>query len=133
MTKVIEEAHEVVQVSRQLPSHYVNEVIKYEDVDEKGEKFELEPLGAKLLMKEDGFEYKGRLIIPDQAKRRPTTGIIVAVGPLGNKELLNKRVCCAQFSGTGIGIQGKQPFRVITEDELLLNITGKVEIAEVSA
>jgi co-chaperonin GroES (HSP10) len=96
-------------------------------------KFALKPQGARILVKEDGFKYEGLIEVPDSAKRRPTTGWIVDVGPDGDKSLIGKHILYAQFSGTGINLRHQPAFRVLSVDEVLLIIEGEVEVEEVSA
>lgn len=100
---------------------------------EEKKKFALKPQGARILVHEDGHKYEGSIVIPDTAKRRPTTGWIVAVGPDGDTSLIGKHILYAQFSGTGINLRNQPSYRVLSTDEVLLIIEGEVEIEEVSA
>ena len=47
------------------------------DMKEPGEFF-LQPLGRRILVEPDAFEHKGRTAVPDSAKRKTTTGRIIA-------------------------------------------------------
>lgn len=96
-------------------------------------KFALKPQGARILVREDAHKYEGIISIPDTAKRRPTTGWVVSVGPDGPKSLLGQHILYAQFSGTGINLRHQPAFRVLSEDEVLLIIEGEVEVEETSA
>lgn len=39
------------------------------------------PCGSRIVVKEDSFKYAGMIVIPEVSKRRPTTGVVVSVGP----------------------------------------------------
>jgi co-chaperonin GroES (HSP10) len=94
----------------------------------------LRPSKDHVLVKEDPFKYEGMIEIPDKAKRRPTTGIIVARGKNINEEWsIGEHVLYAQFSGTGIQLKNQPAYRVLTETELLLHIDPSVEVELVSA
>lgn len=56
-------------------------------------------LNGHLLVKIDSFQYKGKIIIPDQAKRQPTKGIVVAVASDITDIKVGDRVLYSQFAG----------------------------------
>lgn len=94
----------------------------------------LKPRGNRILVKEDGFKYEGIIEIPQTAQRRATTGVIVDVGPLGDRSEIGRHILYAHFSGTGIKLKEHPAFRILSPDEILLDIEGEgVEIEEVSA
>lgn len=94
----------------------------------------LRPVGNRVIVAEDAFHYGGRVYIPDTAKRRPTTGHIVAVGGDIDTAWLGKRVVYGQFSGTLLAFKGKSPFRVLSFEEILSEITLEdVELDETDA
>ena len=83
--------------------------------------FWLRPLGARLVVQYDPFFYKGLLEIPDTAKRLGTTGRILALGPDVDKTIftVGQRVVWATFSGTQFKFQDKDPFLILSVDEVL--------------
>lgn len=91
------------------------------------------PRPGKILVQEDAFKYEGLIAIPDKAKRRPTTGVIVAIGHGITDLTVGQHILYAQFSGTGIQLKNKPAYRVVTPEEVLLILEGEVEIEEVSA
>jgi co-chaperonin GroES (HSP10) len=93
----------------------------------------LKPTANRILVAEDGFKYEGLVHIPDTAKRRTTTGIIVAVGKDITEYAVDQHILYAQFSGTGIQIKGHPAYRVLSPDEILLIISDDAEVEEVSA
>jgi co-chaperonin GroES (HSP10) len=93
----------------------------------------LSPRPGRVLVQEDKFKYEGLIAIPDKAKRRPTTGIVVAVGKGVEDIPIGQHVLYAQFSGTGIKIKNLPEYRVVTPEEILLFLDKDLEIEEVSA
>lgn len=87
----------------------------------EGVAFFMRPTPGRIIVEEDSFNYGGRIVIPDNAKRRPTTGKIVAVG----EEILNPdltvgtKVVYGMYSGTVISFKGQPAFRVLGQDEVL--------------
>ncbi len=88
----------------------------------------LKPLLDRVVIKRVEEENKtaGGIIIPDTAKEKPSTGIVVAVGPGGVDEHGNKtpmtlkegdRVLFGKWSGTEIKIDGK-PLIIMKETEV---------------
>ena len=100
---------------------------------DKTTKEKLVPLPGRILMEQDPFKYEGLITIPDKAKRRPTTGTVVAIGEGVTKVSVGERILCAQFSGTGIQIKNFPAYVVLTEEEVLLKLAPDIEIDEVSA
>jgi len=88
-------------------------------VQHDGECF-LVPTMGRLIIKEDTFKYSGVLEIPEQAKRRPTVGEIVAIGEGVSEELkLGNRVVYGQFSGTLLTFKQRPSYRVLGQDEII--------------
>lgn len=98
----------------------------------------LVPCGARIVVEHDSFKYEGKLIIPEVAKRQPTTGYVVAMGPdveIRTKQdindltmpgfVLGDRVVFAMYSGTLLVIAGQPAYRVLQQDEILAKITTK--------
>lgn len=97
------------------------------------EKFKLVPLPGRILIEEDAFKYEGIIAIPDKAKRRPTTGVIVSIGEGVEGIVVGQHILYAQFSGTGIQLKNKPAYRVLSKDEILLFLEGEIEVDEISA
>jgi co-chaperonin GroES (HSP10) len=102
--------------------------------------FKLTPLPGRILVQEDTFAYEGRVIIPEVAKRRPSTGTIIAVGE--NTTVAAKvgdKVVYPMYSGTGLRFRDPKtqrdmpPMRVLTPEEILCTITGDAELQEAGA
>jgi co-chaperonin GroES (HSP10) len=60
---------------------------------------------------------KGRIIIPDQAKARPTSGRIVCIGPEVRVYNVNDRVAYSGYTGHLIPFKGNTRLRIMTERE----------------
>ena len=89
----------------------------------------LAPTPGRVVIKEDHFTYHGRLAIPETAKRRPTTGVIVAVGLEVQPELcVGTRVIYGQFSGTLIQFKSQPAFRILGQEEVLARILSNEDL-----
>lgn len=83
----------------------------------------LAPTAGRIIVKEDQFTYHGRLTIPETAKRRPTTGIIAAVGLDISADLtIGTRVIYGQFAGTLVTFKQRPAYRILGQDEVLARI-----------
>jgi co-chaperonin GroES (HSP10) len=71
------------------------------------EPFFLEPIGRRMIVKPDKFEYKGRLVIPDKLKVKSTTGTILVLGEPHETLKVGDRVLYDMFSGSELGFQGE--------------------------
>jgi len=96
------------------------------------------PCGARVVVQEDPFKESSRLIVtPDNVKRRPTTGTIIAVGPdvpfleEGNRTILEvgDRILFGMYSGTLVQFKQRPAYRVLTVEEVLCKIDATVEEA----
>ena len=92
--------------------------------ESKTKKLFLEPMPGHILVEVDGFKQQGRIIIPENVQRRPTTGTIVAKG-LDVLDLLEigLRVVFGLYSGTVIDFKGQPHYRALRADEILCVIT----------
>jgi co-chaperonin GroES (HSP10) len=93
----------------------------------------LRPTSTRIIVKEDPFKYGGRIIVPDNVQRRPTTGVIIAVGEAVGKWVgeeggasefiptfhVGERVVYGLYSGTVINFKNSPALRCLTEDEVL--------------
>lgn len=121
-------------------------------------KFRLVPTPGKIVVREDNFQYKGRIIVPEVAQRRPTTGVVLEVGdgvgemidvpPMyktntSTKELeivepahqqfkprfeVGQKVVYGLYSGTVINFKGQPAFRILGQDEVLAIVEGDAEL-----
>lgn len=81
------------------------------------------PLFARVLLKRDRVSKVGSIILPDTAtnKYNPEEGILIAVGHTVDdtiRELLNRKVMFAKYSGAWIKIQEEEYFMCQEEDLL---------------
>ena len=109
----------------------------------------IKPTSTRIMVLEDSFQYTGRIVIPDKVQRRPTTGMIVAVGEdvgkykdIGEVDKntgmpvttfvatykVGERVVYGLYAGTVINLKGYPAYRMLTEDEVLGWVIGKVEL-----
>jgi co-chaperonin GroES (HSP10) len=118
--------------------------------------FKIEAAPGKVVVQSDDFKYTGKIVIPDKAKRRPTTGTIVAigygVGRWETKEVFVKkdeatgedlfkdestfiptfhvgqRVVCGMYSGVVVKIKEQPMFLILNQDEILCTVSGEAEL-----
>ena len=83
----------------------------------------LKPKPSRIIVQEDGFVYTGKIVIPEVAKRRPTTGRVVAVGSDITSCRVGERVVYGMYSGTLIEFKGQPAFRAMVESEILAEVT----------
>lgn len=83
--------------------------------------FFMRPNMGRIIVKEDEFSYQGRIVIPDTTKRRPTTGIIVAIaeGLMNGDFKVGGKVVYGLYSGTVINFKGQPAFRILGQEEVL--------------
>ena len=94
--------------------------------------FHLEPLPGSVIVIEDSFKYEGRIIVPYQAQRRPTTGKVIAIGEGVTKVAVDDHVVWPQLSGTLIKFRGHPDYHIFNEDEILAKIIGSAELEEMT-
>lgn len=85
---------------------------------------------GRMIVREDDFQYEGRIIIPDSSERRPTTGVIIAVGANLEWDKLKKgaKVVYGMYSGTVINIRHQPVLRILGEAEILTIVEGEVTL-----
>lgn len=100
----------------------------------------LHPLPGRILVQEDTFMYTGKLVIPEAAKRRPSTGTIIEIGPdTVIKAKVGDKVLYPMYSGTGLRFRDREtqkdlpPMRVLTPDEILCTVEGDAVLEEAGA
>lgn len=76
-------------------------------------------LNGHIIVKIDKFKYKGRIGIPDSAKRKPTTGSVVGVAPDVLDVEMGDKILYSQFAGYLLKFQGLPLLRCIGRDEVL--------------
>ena len=82
--------------------------------------FFLVPTPGRIVVQEDIFQERSRIITPDTAKRRPTTGKILAVGEgVYSMLTVGARVIYGLYSGTVISFKDQPAFRILGQDEVL--------------
>jgi co-chaperonin GroES (HSP10) len=108
----------------------------------------VKPTSVRIVVQEDDFSYRGSIIIPDNTKRRPTTGRVVAIGEkvgttvyyteseevVINGETitqeveksrfeptfkLNDHIVYGLYSGTVINFKEQPVLRILSEEEVL--------------
>lgn len=98
----------------------------------------LEPSPGRVIVLPDGFKYKGRMIIPDNAKRSGTAGTILKVGQGCCMEFYHEdklwrplaagdRVVYGTWTGTALTFEGRPSYRILHENEVLAILVGNQE------
>lgn len=85
---------------------------------------------GRILVKIDNFKYTGRLIVPDTAQRKPTAGVVYAIGEGVTQVELGDNVVFGLYSGTVLKFQNTPYYRVLTEDEILCKKNLDFEVGE---
>lgn len=94
------------------------------------EALKLKPYPNRIIVRIDGFSYKGKIIIPDKSKRPPTTGKVLAVGENITRTKIGQTVVYGMYSGTALKFKDVPVLRVLTEDEILCEKEGSAEIEQ---
>jgi chaperonin GroES len=87
----------------------------------------LKPVNDRVVIKPSTPEEKtkGGIIIPDSAKEQPAQGIVIAVGPGKDGNMMNThegdRVLYGKYAGQEIEFKGEK-YLVLREDEILVII-----------
>jgi co-chaperonin GroES (HSP10) len=102
--------------------------------------FKVVPLPGRILIQEDSFKYEGKIVIPENVKRRPSTGTIIAIGEgTETKVKVGDKVVYPMYSGTGLRFRDPDtskdltPMRVLTPEEILCTLEGEAELIEAGA
>ncbi len=105
-----------------LPASMIEEV---KEVRLKpGQNF-IHPSRGRILIQEDyALNRVGRIIVPDNIKKRPTTGTILEVGPGVTEYSSGQKIVYGLYSGTVLTYKGWDPktrinFRMLSEEEIL--------------
>jgi len=85
---------------------------------------DIKPMRDCIFVKPDSAETKsaGGLVIPDFSQKRPTTGTILAVGPLVKELKEGQRVVFGEFSGAREVMQWDKDeveLMIMTEEDIL--------------
>lgn len=94
------------------------------------EKVGLDMLASRILVKIDKFKYTGKLIIPDNAQRLPTVGVVYAIGKAVTQVSIGDKVVFGLYSGTVLKFQNTPYYRVLTEDEIFCKKNEDFEVGE---
>lgn len=91
-------------------------------------KFFLAPTFGRLIVQEDAFHYGGRIYVPQTARRRPTTGTVIAISDddkdsPDRARWMGKRILFARFSGTPLNFKNQSAYRALVYDEIIAEIT----------
>lgn len=84
----------------------------------------LEPLGNRVVLKHQEAEEKTQsgIILPDSAKEKPQTAVVIAVGPgTDGKEMQVKegdRVICTQYAGTEIKVDDEE-YVIVSQNDII--------------
>ncbi len=76
-------------------------------------------LNGHLIIHIDNFKYKGRIIIPEKLKHKPTKGIVVAIASGITDIVVGDRVVISQFAGYLLKFEGTPAARCISYSEVL--------------
>jgi chaperonin GroES len=87
----------------------------------------LKPNGSRLVIEYDTFKYSGSLVIPERAKVKPTTGIVIATGE-GLEQWLGKRVLFGMYSGTPVKFHNRQAWLVCQIEEVIAEVESSTEL-----
>ena len=84
----------------------------------------LKPLGNRVVLKHQEAEEKTQsgIILPDSAKEKPQTAVVIAVGPgTDGKEMQVKegdRVICTQYAGTEIKVDDEE-YVIVSQNAII--------------
>ena len=87
-------------------------------------KFSLKPMFGKIVVQEDAFRYEGRIVIPEKAQRRPTTGEVVSLGEGITGIEIGDKLVYGLYSGVVVNFKGHPVYRVLNQDEILAVVVG---------
>jgi co-chaperonin GroES (HSP10) len=90
-----------------------------------------EMLNGHLLVKIDNFQYKGKIIIPENAKRQPTKGIVVAVAADITNIKVGDRILYSQFAGYLLKFEDTPICRCLGYSEVLGKLKGDAPVLSV--
>jgi co-chaperonin GroES (HSP10) len=97
------------------------------------EDFSIDPFRGRIIVQIDKFKYTGRIVIPDNAKRSPTTGVVKWVGEGVTQCEPGQTVIFGLYSGTALKFKGQPYYRVLTEDEIFGKKRGEAELEDETA
>lgn len=73
----------------------------------------------------------GLIVVPEDAQRRPTTGVIVSAGPKVEHLRVGQSVMYSNFAGHAVSLndgERKVELRILHETEVLCRIEGHIEL-----
>ncbi len=101
-------------------------------------KFSIRPMNNRIIVKRDGFKYEGKIVIPQRAERKPTTGVVIAVGAEVTSVRVGDHIVFGLFSGCEMGFREPgsrevEYYLALSSDEVLGFIEGEAELVEQGA
>jgi co-chaperonin GroES (HSP10) len=76
-------------------------------------------MNGHLIVQIDDFAYRGRIVIPDTAKRKPTKGVVAAVADNITDVKVGEKILYSQFAGYLLKFNDLPLYRCIGYDEIL--------------
>ena len=90
--------------------------------------FTLKPLGERVVLKQQEAEEKTQsgIILPDSAKEKPQTAVVIAVGPGSEKNgkktemqvKVGDRVIYSQYSGTDVKLEDEE-YIIVNQSDII--------------
>lgn len=59
------------------------------------------------------------LVLPEDAERRPSSGIVISTGPDANKFKVGQRIVYSNYAGNNLDFKGVSAVRVMRQDEVM--------------
>lgn len=99
------------------------------------EGFSIRIASNRLLIRiDDAPKAVGRILVPDSARTRPTTGTIIAIGKGIENYFVGEKVVYGMYSGTLLRFKNQPVLRSLVEDEILGAIaSGTAELEDTAA
>ena len=76
-------------------------------------------LNGHIIVQIDSFERKGSIIVPDSAKRKPTTGHVVAIASDITDIKVGERILYSQYAGYLLKFEGLPYGRMLSYTEVI--------------
>ena len=112
-----------------LPAYYTNPEVKEKSLGTQIKECFMIPGSGLIVILEDKFEYKGKVLLPKTTERKGTTGVILKVGDglirtfNGNILKQGDRIAYGTWTGTQFSFEGRPAYRVLGEMEVTCIIT----------
>jgi co-chaperonin GroES (HSP10) len=76
-------------------------------------------LNGHIIVQVNEFSHKGRIIVPDTAQRKPTTGRVIAKAEDVEQVEIGDKLLYSQFAGYALHFEGYPMMRNISQEEVL--------------